>query len=86
MIPSQEGKENKQTWANVKVTQDCRIRAEFGQEPIKYDDENAMFRISLNPSKVADSTPEGEYTAEVQVKSIMPLRIIMRISLAGQFV
>ena len=68
LIPSQEGKENKQTWANVKVTQDCRIRAEFGQEPIKYDDENAMFRISLNPSEVADSTPEGEYTAEVRVK------------------
>lgn len=61
-------KESQQTRVNVKVAQDCRIRAEFGQEPIKYDDENAMFSVSLKPSKVADSTPEGEYTAEVRVR------------------
>lgn len=57
----------KETWANVEVTQDCRIRAEFGQESIKHNDENAMFSVSLKPSQVADSTPEGEYTAEVRV-------------------
>lgn len=57
----------KETWANVEVTQDCRIRAEFGQESIKHNDENAMFRVSLKPSQAADSTPEGEYTAEVRV-------------------
>ncbi len=57
----------KETWANVEVTQDCRIRAEFGQEPIKHNDENAMFSVSLKPSQAADSTPEGEYTAEVRV-------------------
>ena len=68
LIPSQEGKENKQTWANVKVTQDCRIRAEFGQEPIKYDDENAMFSISLRPSWIDGPAAEGEYTAEVRVR------------------
>lgn len=60
-------KESGQTSVNVKVAQDCHIRAEFGQEPIKYDDENAMFSVSLKPSQVADSTPEGEYTAEVRV-------------------
>ena len=60
-------KESGQISVNVKVAQDCHIRAEFGQEPIKYDDENAMFSVSLKPSQVADSTPEGEYTAEVRV-------------------
>lgn len=59
---------DKSAYSSVEVTQDCRIRAEFGQEPIEYDDENAMFSISLRPSWIDGPAAEGEYTAEVRVR------------------